>query len=462
LVMAVMAKKSKKAKSGVEQSAEAALGDIAATVEADVEVKSEDSKKKKKKKSKENNHEESAMEVSASEPQSEVISREPPAKKKKKKSKENNHGESVIEVSASEPPSEVLSKEEPPAKKKKKKSKDTTVVAEKGSDEAEKEQSQEGVEASEEANKVLEKVEDSEKTKGKGKVSVVNSAKNRLKDDLSYISDFLSFLHIPQHRLTRDEQEDEEEEEGEMPQEARERLLLIKKPGERAASREELQERLKKKMDELRGSFGPNDKKKAKKLKRRMAALDKEKEGKELKQKLMQIGINAGKKGSVIGKDVEAMGAKMTKPGVKTEKGVVFSKFDFQEMEKEKKRQSLDPATALKKIQKSKEKVKLWDSKGKSEKARNIENNIAWENATAKAMGEKVKDDETLLKKAIKKKQQIKGSKKKKWENRVEAVESKKAGKQSKREENISKRKKEKKDKKMKHAVAKGRHVPGF
>ena len=116
----------------------------------------------------------------------------------------------------------------------------------------------------------------------------------------------------------------------------------------------------------------------------------------------------------------------------------------------------------MKKIQKSKEKVKLWESKGKSDKARNIENNIAWENATAKAMGEKVKDDETLLKKAIKKKQQIKGSKKKKWESRVESVESKKAGKQSKREENISKRKKEKKDKKMKHAVAKGRHVPGF
>merc|ERR1712051_328170 len=275
---------------------------------------------------------------------------------------------SVLEVSSSEPQSEVLSNGEPPAKKKTKKSKDKTVVV----DEVVKEQSHEEVEAIEEANQVPEKVDDSEKAKSKGKVSVVNSAKNRLKDDLSYISDFLSFLHIPQHRLTRDEQEDEEEDDGEMPQEARERLLLVKKPGERAASREELQERLKKKMDELRGSFGPNDKKKAKKLKRRMAALDKEKEGKELKQKLMQIGINAGKKGSAIGKDVEAMGAKMTKPGVKTEKGVVFSKFDFQEMEKEKKRQSPDPATALKKIQKSKEKVKLWDSKGKSDKARNI------------------------------------------------------------------------------------------
>jgi len=429
LVMAVMAKKSKKAKSGVEPSAEAAaLGDIAAPVELDVEVKSEDVKKKKKKKSKETSEEESVMEVSTSEPQSEVLSNgEPPAKKKKKKSKDK-----------------------------------TTVKSEVAEDKVEKEQHDEKAEINEETNQVPDKVGDSAKTRVKGKVSVVNSAKNRLKDDLSYISDFLSFLHIPQHRLTRDEQEDEEEDDGEMPQEARERLLLVKKPGERAASREELQERLKKKMDELRGSFGPNDKKKAKKLKRRMAALDKEKEGKELKQKLMQIGINAGKKGSTIGKDAEAMGAKMTKPGVKTEKGVVFSKFDFQEMEKEKKRQSLDPATALKKIQKSKEKVKLWDAKGKSDKARNIENNIAWENATAKAMGEKVKDDETLLKKAIKKKQQIKGSKKKKWENRVEAVESKKAGKQSKREENISKRKKEKKDKKMKHAVAKGRHVPGF
>jgi len=428
LVMAVMAKKSKKAKSGVEPSAEAAaLGDIAAPVEVDVEVKSEDVKKKKKKKSKETSEEESVMEVSTSEPQSEVLSNgEPPAKKKKKKSKDKT----AVKSEVAEDKTEKVAGEKP------------------------------GI--NEEINQVPDKVGDSGKSKVKGKVSVVNSAKNRLKDDLSYISDFLSFLHIPQHRLTRDEQEDEEEDDGEMPQEARERLLLVKKPGERAASREELQERLKKKMDELRGSFGPNDKKKAKKLKRRMAALDKEKEGKELKQKLMQIGINAGKKGSTIGKDAEAMGAKMTKPGVKTEKGVVFSKFDFQEMEKEKKRQSLDPATALKKIQKSKEKVKLWDSKGKSDKARNIENNIAWENATAKAMGEKVKDDETLLKKAIKKKQQIKGSKKKKWENRVEAVESKKAGKQSKREENISKRKKEKKDKKMKHAVAKGRHVPGF
>jgi hypothetical protein len=276
-----------------------------------------------------------------------------------------------------------------------------------------------------------------------------------VQDDLAYVSELLSYVRIPQHGPGP------EEGEGAVPEEARERLLLNRAGGQRAASREELQQRLKAKVEQLRTSFGPNDRKKEKKLKRRMAALEKDKEGKELKQKLMQIGINAGKKNPDIAKEAEAMGAKVTKPGVKTDKGVVFSKFDFQEMDKEKKK-NLDPATALKKIQKSKEKVKMWEDKGRSEKAKNIEGNIAWDNALGKAQGEKIKDDETLLKKAIKKKQQIKGSKKKKWDARVESVEGKKASKQSKREENLSKRKKEKKDKKVKHAVAKGRHVPGF
>merc|ERR1712226_10627 len=292
----------------------------------------------------------------------------------------------------------------------------------------------------------------------KGKPSIIRSSKLRQKDDLAYISDFMSYIHIMGHkRMDEDEDEDQTTE---MTDEAMERLHLNRNPENRATSKEELQERLKKKIEELRGSFGPNDKKKQKKLKRRMAALEKEKTNNELKQKLMEIGINAGKKPQNIAKDVEAMGAKMTKPGVKTDKGVIFSKFDFQEMDKEKKR-NMDPETALKKIQKSKDKIKLWEEKGKTEKVKNIESSIAWTNAIGKAEGEKIKDDETLLKKSIKKKQQIKGSKKKKWEERVESMENRKAGGQSKRKENISKRKKDKKDKKMKHAVAKGRHVPG-
>merc|ERR1719283_562102 len=130
-----------------------------------------------------------------------------------------------------------------------------------------------------------------------------------MKEDLAYISDFMSFIHIRQHRSQGQEDEDDLADSMELTDEVRERLHLNRKPEDRAHSREELKERLNKKMEELRGGFGPNDKKKAKKLKRRMAALEKGKENQELKQKLMEIGINAGKKNTTIAKDVEAMRA---------------------------------------------------------------------------------------------------------------------------------------------------------
>lgn len=448
-----MVKKSKKAKSALEPTMEAAAGDMA--VEAASESSDEPVKEKKKKKSKKiengevngvitnGNKENIETEVESMEVTNTV------SKKKKKKKVEAEepivNDISVNDISANDSIEETLSKK----KQKKKEKKQRKIDLETTDSVTEEMQT---VEASDEKQTESDKAE-------KGKPSIVRSSKLRQKDDLAYISDFMSYIHIPNHR--RMDEDEDEDQAMEMTDEVRERLHLNRKPEDRATSREELQERLKKKIEELRGSFGPNDKKKQKKLKRRMAALEKEKTNNELKQKLMEIGINAGKKSQNIAKDVEAMGAKMTKPGVKTDKGVIFSKFDFQEMDKEKKR-NMDPETALKKIQKSKDKIKLWEDKGKTEKVKNIESSIAWTNAIGKAEGEKIKDDETLLKKSIKKKQQIKGSKKKKWEERVESMENRKAGGQSKREENISKRKKDKKDKKMKHAVAKGRHVPGF
>lgn len=448
-----MAKKNKKVKSALEPTVEAAVGDLA--VEAVEESSDEPAKKKKKVKNIENgelngvitNGDKENIEIDLEDTElTNTLS------KKKKKKKVKVEETIVDEISAidDDNSTELLSEiSKKKLKKKEKKQKKRESLMGDSLTESEEVQS---VQSPDRTQKESDKVT-------KGKQSIVRSSKLRQKDDLAYISNFMSYLHIPTHR-NLDEEEDEDET-LEMTEEARERLYLNRKPEDRATSKEELQERLKKKMEELRGSFGPNDKKKQKKLKRRMAALDKEKTNNELKQKLMEIGINAGKKPNNIAKDVEEMGGKMTKPGVKTDKGVVFSKFDFQEMDKEKKK-NLDPETALRKIQKSKDKIKLWEEKGKTEKVKNIESSIAWTNAIGKAQGEKIKDDETLLKKSIKKKQQIKGSKKRKWEERVEGMEKRKATGQSKREENISKRKKDKKDKKMKHAVAKGRHVPGF
>jgi len=455
--MAVMGKKSKKLE------AEAVTADTAVAAEEDMEVEVKEEVKGKKKKKEKKAELIGDIEVKEEKSELQLVNSDEGVKEKKKKKKKNKGDTDVKEegdvksevVTTDDTPSDVTATtEENGGKKKKKKSKESKTV------ELNSNIPVNGLDA--EANDLEtageEKGEKVEKpaTDAKPKVSRANKAKNRLKEDLAYISSFMSLLHIPSHGGPG-----EEEEEGVVPEEARARLMLGRGAEGRAASREELQERLKAKMEQLRGGFGPNDKKKAKKLKRRMAAMEKEKEGKELKQKLMQIGINAGRKGKEALKEAEGMGAKVAKPGVKTDQGVVFSKFDFQEMEKEKKK-NLDPESALRKIQKNKSKVKVWEEKGKQEKASKMEASMAWENAQAKAMGEKVKDDETLLKKAIKKKKQIKGSKAKKWEARVEAVESRKAGKQSKRDENIAKRKKEKKEGKMKKATAKGRHVPGF
>merc|ERR1719427_769894 len=154
----------------------------------------------------------------------------------------------------------------------------------------------------------------------------------------------------------------------------------------------------------------------------------------------MTIGKNAGNLNKVINKEVESMGAKVLKPGVKTEKGVVFSKFDFKDdMIPNEAKKSLDPQAALNKLKKNKEKVKLWEEKGKHDKAKAIENNIAWENAIGKAQGEKIKDDEYLLKKSIKKQEQIKKSSKKKWDARADGVKAKGAAAAGKREDNLNK-----------------------
>ena len=176
----------------------------------------------------------------------------------------------------------------------------------------------------------------------------------------------------------------------------------------------------------------------------------------------MAIGKNTSNLNKVLNNEVEPLVAKVTKPGVKTEKGVVFSKFDFKDdMAPKEVKKGMTPQGALNKIKKNKEKIKLWEDKGKTEKAKNIENSIAWDNALGKAQGEKVKDDVFLLKKSIKKQKQIKSSSKKKWDARAEGVKNKETAFVEKREGNMAKRKKEKMEKKMKTLVARGMHVPG-
>jgi len=296
----------------------------------------------------------------------------------------------------------------------------------------------------------------------KGGKSLARSSKQRLQADHEYVMSLLGAMHIPNHQKN-EEEEFEEDDDGIETKEEKEKRI---KPGgtSRAASSQELRDRLQAKLEELRGGkLGSFESKRQKKIKRKIAAIEKQKiADQEMKQKLMTIGKNAGNLNKVINKEVESLGVKMSKPSVKTEKGVVFSKFDFKDdMIPKEPKKNLDPKLALTKIKKNQEKIKLWEEKGKHEKAKAIENNIAWDNALGKAQGEKVKDDEYLLKKSIQKQQQIKKSSKKKWDARADGVKAKGSAAADKREENLNKRKQDKKAKKMKRLAAKGRNVPG-
>ena len=65
--------------------------------------------------------------------------------------------------------------------------------------------------------------------------------------------------------------------------------------------------------------------------------------------------------------------------------------------------------------------------------------------AELKASGEKLKDDLSLLKKTLKKKEQMKNKSKREWEERSRMVEEKREKKQERRSRNIKKKKDEKK-----------------
>lgn len=121
-----------------------------------------------------------------------------------------------------------------------------------------------------------------------------------------------------------------------------------------------------------------------------------------------------------------------------------------------------DPQKILEKLNKNKEKLEELKSQGDVEKAQELKEKLAWKAALAKADGQKVRDDPDLLKKSVKKQEQIKRSSAKKWQARKEGVKKAQEERQKKREANINKRKDDKKNKKLKKAVKRGRVIPGF
>ncbi|KAJ8967997.1 hypothetical protein NQ314_002531 [Rhamnusium bicolor] len=187
----------------------------------------------------------------------------------------------------------------------------------------------------------------------------------------------------------------------------------------RAKSLQELQQRLEAITSKKKLTY--KDKLTKKGLKNRMKKKNKREE-RNTKQKLVRVAKLTAKTEKNVGDSTIDEGH--TKPIFNSEDKMVYSKFDFANLEEQK------------------EKIQKLEERGETEKALEIKEKAAWRNALAKVKGQKVKDDPTLLKKSMRKQEQKQRSSKKKWENRIQGVQRAKDERQQKRTENIEKKKK--------------------
>ncbi|XP_020490247.1 surfeit locus protein 6 [Labrus bergylta] len=106
-------------------------------------------------------------------------------------------------------------------------------------------------------------------------------------------------------------------------------------------------------------------------------------------------------------------------------------------------------------------KTKLEQLREKDEgKAREYEEKMKWTNMLYKAEGIKIKDDENMLRTALKKKEKNRSQRKKNWNERSQNILGKMQHRQDKRQKNIQKQKKAKTEKKKDRARKRGRVLP--
>ncbi|KAL1899630.1 hypothetical protein Cpir12675_001403 [Ceratocystis pirilliformis] len=116
-----------------------------------------------------------------------------------------------------------------------------------------------------------------------------------------------------------------------------------------------------------------------------------------------------------------------------------------------------DPKTALLKLQNAKKRLAAMTPEKRAE----IEDKEAWLTARRRAEGEKIRDDELSLKKAVKRKERVKKRSEREWDDRLKGVEKAKADKQKKRETNLRKRTDDKLQRKLDKASGKKRSKLG-
>ncbi|KAK5137189.1 hypothetical protein LTR08_000694 [Meristemomyces frigidus] len=222
---------------------------------------------------------------------------------------------------------------------------------------------------------------------------------------------------------------------------------------------EQLQERLRQRIEELRAkrkADGPDGKpaksrqelldQRRKKEEQRKAA-NKERRRKEKDEEERKREEHLRGSGSPLSADIFSPSS----PRPHQDTNFSFSRLAFEDgtaadaaltglTDPRKKKGPQDPRTALEAAQNKQARLAALDP----EKRADIAEKDLWLNAKKRANGEKVRDDTSLLKKALKRKEKAKGKSETQWKEREATVVKGKEMKQKKRETNLAKRRDEK------------------
>ncbi|KAF3457530.1 hypothetical protein FNV43_RR02188 [Rhamnella rubrinervis] len=214
---------------------------------------------------------------------------------------------------------------------------------------------------------------------------------------------------------------------------------------DRSVTYEELQQRLRRKLESFRASRNPGDTDRAKKRHERN-----EKRGAQLKKRKGETGSDdmvptTSNQVNKVEKDVAEASKELTFGYVKL----------GNEDEHGKKKRRLSKAKELERAR------KLEEAKKDPEKGEIISRKHSWKAATSRAAGIKVHDDPKLLNKSIHKEKKKHQKHAEKWKERVETTEKLKSVKQEKRSKNIADRIH---DKKMRRIAKREKKLlrPGF
>ena len=195
---------------------------------------------------------------------------------------------------------------------------------------------------------------------------------------------------------------------------------------------EELRERLRKKLDELRSRSNRPSKKAEGKSGKKARKMKQEKKSRKIDQssKLADSSKNLTEveHKSVLDSDHEDR--------------VMFSKFDFSACELGEWKCQQRKVDYKKLLREAKEKSKQTQEMMKvdKEKAEQMQEKYKWRQAIDKAVGTKKKDDPKLLQKTIKRREKLKQQSRQKWQEQKQRLEEQKKKKQARREKHLRER----------------------